>query len=898
MYEQESKRTIHIMVLLSHAILSGAMIVYAMTHVGGALAVVLLLLAIAAGWFIHFKELFSEPMRLWIYTVLLMLTFFYYGTHEQSVFDMAPIVLVFMLMYTPTKDLRFPRVCAFTYYFTMVYDFLFLPAGSAALPSYPPFRIAIHFAIVFLGLQMAETIIRRLRREKKHTEETIAQLEEANRSAEDFLANTSHELRTPINAVTGITTMMLKSEADAEKRKNLSAVQMAGNRLFNQIEDILDYSEIDTGRIRISEEAYSIPSLINDIIVENRLMERHLDTELIFDIDARIPAVLLGDGRKVKKVIKHLMDNALKFTKTGGVHIRIFALHKSYGINLCMRISDTGVGIAADELEKIKEKYFQSGGGRNRKSSGLGLGLPIVYGMVTAMEGFIQVESTQGVGTVVSVSIPQRVADANPCMGIRDRAELAGLACYIRPEKYAVPAVRGYYNETISHMVRELELPLHRVNEIEELKRLIPSVKLSHLFIGMEEYAEDAAYFDRLCQTMDVVVIADETFRPAEGSRLKIVRKPLYDLPIVNILNAIDASEEDAAERKILRCPGVRVLVVDDEPMNLLVVESIFKAWDMDVTTASSGRQAIELCRQAEFDLIFLDHMMPEMDGVETLKELRKDWMNASEKPVVIAFSANVVSGAREMFLREGFDEFISKPIEDRELKRLLRKVLPVTSIVYAERGGEPQGAEALQRLEESGFRVRNALQYCNHDVAFYEQVLTRFALDAEGKSAQIEAAFQKMDQHSYQILVHALKSSSKTVGAEALSGMARKAESAAKNRDEAYIRQHHAALMAQYRQTAQRILEVLSPAEEAAANTEISRAELLEKLSAFRAALDTYESDRAEALLTDMSGFAYQGTPVRELIRPIRQDVDDFEWAAATGKTDALMGSLEGGEV
>ena len=901
MYEQEQKRATHLMVLLWNTILSASMIIFTLSHGQGPMATVLLSTGLLLCWIVHFTGVLPSRIRLWLYTAMLMLTFFYFGAREGGVSDMAPITVSFILVYVSTENPRFIRLCAAVFYLTMIYDFFFLPAGAAKLDYFRIDRVSIDLLIVLLSERMGETIIQKFQRDRKHTEETIVQLQEANRSAEDFLANASHELRTPVNAVTGITTMMLKTEHDEDKRKNLSAVQMAGNRLFNQIEDVLDYSEVDTGRLCVSEEAYSIPSLVNDIIAENRLMDNPMDVELIFDIDAKIPASLLGDGRKIRKIIAHLTDNAVKFTKTGGVHVRIFALHKPYGINLCIRVSDTGIGIAADKLEKIREKFFQSSGGRNRKSSGLGLGLSIVYGMVAAMDGFVQMESTEGVGTVVSVSIPQKVADASPCMDVNDRAGLTGLACYIKPEKYAVPEVRGAYNEAITHMVRELELPLHRVYELEELKRLTNSLKLSHLFIGSEEYAEDTAYFEQLNQSMEVVMIADATFRPAEGSRLRVIKKPLCTLSIANVLNAVNDAEEDAANKEILRCPGVRVLVVDDEPMNLLVVEGIFGAWDMEVTTAASGAQAIELCRQAEFDLIFLDHMMPEMDGVETLKNLRKIWTSTGHKPVVIAFSANVVSGAREMFLREGFDDFISKPIADRALKRLLRKVLPESAIIYAAENGAKAETDQFagweQKLEAKGFHIEAGLQYCNHDSALYADVLLRFAQDAERKIAQLADALQNEDCKQYQISVHALKSTAKMVGADTLSQQAKAAETAAKELDTAYLHAHHDDLMARYRDAAQCIGDVLRPAETDAGEA-ISRAELLERLRAFKEALDTYESDKTDALLTELSGFICQGVPVRELIQAIRQDVDDFEWAAATEKTDALISSLEGGDV
>lgn len=895
MHEQEQNRITHLLVLSWYTVLSAGMIWYSLSRREAPLASALLLIGLVGCWTAHLTGKLPVRVRLWLYTVLLMLVFFFFGAHGQFVYDAAPVMLGFMLAYVTTKEHVFVRVCAAVYCFTMLYDFAFLPVGTPELPSWSVGRIALHFLIVFFGERMSEAIIHKFNKEKKHAEETISRLEEANQSAEDFLANVSHELRTPVNAVTGITAALLKNEEDPEKREALLSVQMAGNRLFYRIEDILDYSEIDTGRIQVGEAPYSIPSLVNDVIAEHRLMKRRGDVELIFDVDPGIPALLLGDGRKIKRIIEHLTDNAVKFTKRGGAHIRICALRRPYGVNLRIRVSDTGVGIADDELKKITEKFFQANGGRDRRSGGLGLGLPIVYGMAAAMGGFVRLESREGAGTVVSVSIPQKVADAGRCMEVGSRAELLGLAIYLLPEKYVIPELRDYYDEAISHMVQELDLTVHRIFKLEELKRLVSMAPLSHLFLGNVEYEESASYFEQLGRSVSVTVIADEDFRLPESSRVRLVRKPFFALPIVNILNSGDLSEDGAAGGELLKCPGVRVLVVDDEPMNLMVAQDVLKAWDMEVKTAESGMRAIELCKEAEFDLIFLDHMMPEMDGVETLKELRKLWADTGRKPVVIAFSANVVGGAREMFLREGFDEFIAKPLVDRELKRLLRKLLPGAAAVSAEEDGET--ATGFHELAKKGFRVEDGLRYCNQDGAFYEEMLTRFAQQAGGKIAQLETALREEDFKTYQILAHTLKSSSKTVGAAALSEQAKDMEAAAKARDAEYLHARHEALLEQYREAAQRIRDALCPAEEAADTAELAKSELLRSLLELKAALTACEADRAEALLAELDGVTYRDTPIRGTAREIQRDVDDFEWDAASGKLNALIGALEGGE-
>lgn len=924
MYEQEKQRATHLMILLVCTILILLLTGESLLLRWETGAIVLLLLGLGASWVLHITETVPESTRLWMYVTLSMLAFFFYGIHEISMYDLAPLMLMLIILYSITERYSIIRLCVVTYFLTMGYDFLFVPGAFAELSSLAVSRTLFHFVLVYMAGYMTKIVMKRNSKERTNTDNIIAKLEETNRRTEDFLTNVSHELRTPINAVTGITAVMLKKEEDADKRKDIYSIQTAGHRLFSQIGDILDYTEIDTGRMKVSEDVYMISSLINDIIIGNRLSERENAPELIFDIDAGIPAVLLGDEKKIKKILEHLIDNAFKFTKKGGIYVRVYALHKPYGVNLCIRVSDTGVGIAEEELEKIRERFYQSNAGRNRRAGGLGLGLPIVYGMVSAMEGFIQIESTEGRGTTVSVSIPQKVSDEAPGMVVKNREALC-LACYLKPEKYTVPEVRDYYNEMISHIVQGMAITLHRVSNMDELERLTSMYQLTHLFIGREEYEEDQSYFETLNQNIKIIVVANSDFVLPQGSRVKVLKKPFYSLPIVNILNA-GAEEEVLLKEKRMICPGIKTLIVDDEPMNLMVAEGIFKDYQMRVTTAESGSQAIEICEQEDFDLIFLDHMMPEMDGVETLKRLRKIHADTGRELTVIAFTANAVSGAREMFLREGFDEFVSKPIETLELERILRKVLPKSAISFvdenykkgsklADTKKQEEGTSAgqmldehaeedkISRIERAGIHTQSGIQYCNGDKEFYVELLTKFAKDAKRKKTEINNFFKQEDWGNYAILVHALKSNAKMVGADSLSENAKNLEMAAKNQDAGYVREHHEALLAEYRQVVQCILDVFHLGENGSMQgdkehgTEISKEELLKRLAELKKGLDTFEADKAEALLFEMSGTIYEGASVGELLYDVRQDVDDFEFASASEKVEAFIKSVEGGE-
>lgn len=934
MDEHEKQRVTHIIILLSYTIFTLGLTGESILLGWDMGAVMLLLAGLVVSWALHITGKVSENIRQWVYVVLTMLAFFFYGVHKTSIFDLAPVMILIIIMYISAGMYSIINLCVAVYLFTMLYNFMFVSVFYKNLTYLIITRTLLHIVLVYMSGKLSKIIIRRRWQERKNADDIISALEETNRRTEDFLTNVSHELRTPINVVTGLTAVMLKNEEDEAKRNDILAVQMAGYRLFNQIEDILDYTEIDTGKIKVSEDSYMISSIVNDIISGNHMQKRENAPELIFDVDAKIPALLFGDGRKIKKIIKHLLDNSMKFTKKGGVYVRIYALPKQYGINLCIRVSDTGIGINEDNIAKIKERFYQLNGGRNRRAGGLGLGIPIVYGMVSAMEGFWQIESTEGNGTTVYVSIPHKVADASPCMSVDNRENLC-LGCFLRPEKYAVPEVRSYYDEMITHMVQELELVLHRVFNFEELEKLLSMYKLTHLFIGREEYEENINYFEKLGKSIEIAVISDDGIVLPEGSNVKLIRKPFFCLPVVSMLNAGTDKNSNGIENECMICPKVRALVVDDEPMNLMVAEGILRDYKMQVKTAESGLKAIEICGREEFDLIFLDHMMPEMDGVETLKQLRRIHTGEGRTLTVIAFTANAVSGARDMFLKEGFDEFVSKPIEYMELERVLKKVLPKAYIEFvdkdwhgegrygqntftAEEKTEEQGMDVpageneevkeaedeFSLLEQIGINKSVGLQYCNGDKEFYSEILSQFAHDAVKKEKMIDEFWQKKDVTNYRIMVHALKSTSKMIGAASLSEMAGKAEEAAKKQDLSYIETHHEDLIAVYHKTAFEILD-MQASENGSQNNgnldkgmQICREEFLQRLSVLKGSFETFEAERAETLLAEMDNNIYQGVSVGELLRDIREDVEDFEFGKASEKLQALVDMVEGGGI
>ena len=922
--DHERRRAVHLMILMCYTIMTLALVGETLLMGWDKGAIILLVMGVVLCWVLHITRNIPGEQRLWLYVILSMLAFFFYGVHETSMFDLAPLMIMLIILFSATEKYSIIRFCASVYYLTIFYTLFFVARGSMEYSPLVVTRLMLHFLLVALSSYLVKMNIQRRADARRDMESRIARLEETNRRTENFLTNVSHELRTPINAVTGITTVMLKNEDNGEKRKDILAVQQAGQRLFGQIEDILDYTEIDTGRVCVVDDSYMISSIVNDLVMGGQFTQRENAPELILDVDAKLPSMLEGDGRKIKKILKHLIGNAVKFTKAGGVYVHIYGLKKEYGINLCIRVSDTGEGISEEHLSRITEQFYQSSEGQNRKAGGLGLGLSIVQGMVSAMQGFMQIHSEVGKGTTVEVSIPQRIVDETPGMVVENREKLC-TACYLRQEKYKFAEVRNYYNETISHLAAGLELSIHRVFDLEELKKLASIYQLTHLLIGREEYEEEPDYFETLAQRTQIVVVAGNDFVPAAGSRIMLMKKPFHSLPLINILNTNHSAQPQLWENMRMICTGVRVLVVDDEPMNLMVAQGILSDYRMVVRTAESGAEAIEICEKEDFDLLFLDHMMPKMDGVETLHHIRKLMENTKRDITAIAFTANAVSGAREMFYREGFDEFISKPIETLELERVLRKVLPQTKLAYVsalklkrsdkapkceekELSVEEQvfdvPSDWMGELREAGINTAAGLQYSREDADFYKQLVEKFVGDYEKNNKKLSEFYADRDLDNYRISVHALKSTSKMIGADSFSEMAKSAEDAAKNQDVAYLEAHHEELLSAYGQLRDALKAALkpdAPADEQTSDKEsISREELCEKLSQVSECLKTFEADRAEEILRELDKTLCDGQDVTALLADIRSDIDDFEMNAAEEKVQTLMaqfGSMAGSD-
>ncbi len=632
-------------------------------------------------WYFHLTEKFDYRSRIIMYFIYCAFLQFYHGIHETSLYDVSVAVALFMATYTIANSILMINLILFEYIVVMGIQFYFLfNNGQDDFSAFSVTKIVFHIGTVFVMYIYSRITVNSRIVEDNRIKKWMQAINENKHDMEDFLSNISHELRTPVNAISGMTAILQKNDDSSE----LSSIQEAGIRLAHQIEDIQDYTEIKRGELVLEEENYMCISLLNDVVANYRAEHRNSDLALVIDLAPDTSTMLFGDIKKLHKVFRHLLGNAIKFTQRGGVFIRVFTVKQEYGCNLMIEITDTGVGMTRADMSRVSKGMYQANKKRNRSTGGIGIGLPIVYGFVHKMGGFVRIESEKGRGTTVRISIPQTVVDPSPCLAVKNEIKQA-IVFYIKPIKYQVPEVREFYRTMVVNLATGIKAKLYSVDDAKELERIAEEMDIAYIFTGPEEYTDDKSLMEKLSKDgCRIVVTADDGFDPGRDSSVTVLPKPLYGFPFVRMLNGegeIDAYGDEFKGKP--RFTGVSALIVDDEPMNLVVASGLLREYKMFADTADSGKDAIAKYEEGEYDVIFMDHMMPGMDGVEAMKRIRQVAAEKEKTPIVIALTANALSGAREMFAKEGFDGFIAKPIDIAEFEHVMKKVLPEEMVHY-----------------------------------------------------------------------------------------------------------------------------------------------------------------------------------------------------------------------
>lgn len=527
----------------------------------------------------------------------------------------------------------------------------------------------------------------------------------AQKSKDEFLANMSHEIRTPMNAIVGMSELILREEGNNPKiDEYCHSIQSSGQNLLTLINDILDFSKIESGKMSVVYEPYSIAAVIQNVVNSAMFRRGYKDISIIVDVSPMIPRLLNGDAVRIQQIMTNIITNAVKYTEKGYVFIEVSCEVKDRENYLEIKVRDSGIGIKKEDLAHLFESFRRMDTKKNRSIEGTGLGLPICKRLVELMHGTIRIQSEYGVGTTVTIQIPQRIIDSSPALVLKnDNIEIAA---YLDKELRKDKERNELYRIANANIWSRLNVTRHVANSFDKLLEVLDKENITHIITGADEYREYVEFLSKVSDKIMVYVIHDPRYNMHFKGKVNGIHMPFCSISIVTALNGetfYSQFEDDDMGEFSFTAPEATILIVDDNELNLKVAEGILNIFHAKCILADSGRKALDMLAKEHVDIVFMDHMMPEMDGVETTKIIRQTGEDSFRNVPIIAMTANVANDVKQQFLSNGFQDFLPKPISVKSVGAVLKHWLPRKYIVYGtDNVGDGSESEACGGMEKS----------------------------------------------------------------------------------------------------------------------------------------------------------------------------------------------------
>ena len=691
------------------------------------------------------------------------------------------------------------------------------------------------YSLVLMDVTKLHNLMQELQIEKQNAED-------ANQAKSAFMSNMSHEIRTPMNAIVGMTEILLRSQLPEQERGYLYNIQNSGNALLKIINDILDFSKIESGKLDLTEDQYEPMSMLSDLgmIFLNRIGNK--DVELLFDIDSELPAKLYGDELRIRQVIINIMNNAIKFTEEGYVKLTIQVKSiENDSVELFFSMKDTGQGIAEEDLGKIFSSFQQVDTKRNRYKEGTGLGLSISKQLIEMMGGNIEVQSEYNKGSEFYFTIRQKLVDSKRAADIKEEN---------KEDVILFRLGNTYLQETADALARAYGMRAIHSGDISKDENPIKYVFTDNIDLFTEQ---ERQVFKKWEST---VYVLKNPMLDSEGEIGAIIlNKPLYSLSFCQAVNReIQGVAVKSESGMNFTAPDARILIVDDNEMNLKVALGLLEPLHMQIDTAMNGKQAVDMIQQKNnYDMVFMDHMMPVMDGIEATHELRKLEGEYYQNLPIIALSANATTEARKMFQEEGLSDFVAKPIQTKEICECIVKWL--RSELVKENTAEIQ----IPDMEEEELPVIENLDVSegirnSGSRKLFISLLGDFYKLIDPKSAKVEQCLADGMIRDYTIEVHALKNTARMIGAMELSGLFYEMEQLGNAGDKEQLKERTPAVLELYRSYKPILAEYAK--EEETDKEKVSADVIRDTLMKLHDAMDAFDLDAADSALKELKRY------------------------------------------